>query len=261
MTTPLSEAQLERLRRDAKRIARDKSIPLSEAQQQLAVQRGFKNWSLMASATNTVGAAATLPPRTATPVAPVERPFWLSRLYLHGDASEDHAGRYYCVRCDIMHPIEHFQLGGVHGDESVNFERFLYSHGRWLERREERSDRERPDDAPNLFAADAYAARAKYEASRSEFHKWLDTQRNRDTPVGDLASDILRDKGFPVGAATKEALDSYLGRHGSHVQEALSQAWKSFQARQRRQQARQAAPRAAGTPRRPGPKPREPGQA
>ncbi|HEY8875983.1 MAG TPA: YozE family protein [Roseateles sp.] len=259
MTTPLSEAQLERLRRDAKRIARDKSIPLSEAQQQLAVERGFKNWSLMASATNTVVAATAPPPRTATPVAPVERPFWLSRLYLHGDASEDEPGGYFCVRCDAMRPIEHFQPGGDHGDQTVNFERFLYSHGRWLERREERPDRERLDDAPNLFHADAYAARAKYEASRSEFHKWLDTQRNRDTPVGDLASDILRDKKFPVGASTKEELDGYLGGHRSHVQEALNQAWKSFQARQRRQQARQAAPKAAVTPRRPALEPRDQG--
>ncbi len=260
MTTPLSEAQLERLRRDAKRIARDKSIPLSEAQQQLAAERGFKNWSLMASATNKVAAKAAPPLLTATPVAQAERPSWVSRFYLHGDASEEEPGRYFCVRCDDMHPIEHFQPGGEHGDQTINFERFLYSHGRWVERREERPNLDRPDDVPNLFHADAYAARAKYEASRSAFHKWLDTQRNRDTPVGDLASDILRDKGFPVGAATKEALDSYLGRHGSHVQEALRQAWKSFQARQR-QQAPKAAPKAAGTPRHPASKARDQDQA
>lgn len=52
MTTPLSKSQLERLRRDAKRLAREKSIHLWEAQQELATERGYRNWSLLVEASN-----------------------------------------------------------------------------------------------------------------------------------------------------------------------------------------------------------------
>lgn len=47
MTAALTSRQLERMRRTAKRLARDEGIPLHEAQQQLASRRGFKNWALM----------------------------------------------------------------------------------------------------------------------------------------------------------------------------------------------------------------------
>jgi hypothetical protein len=43
----VTETQLKQLRRDAKRLARSESIPLHEAQDRLAAQRGFGNWSQM----------------------------------------------------------------------------------------------------------------------------------------------------------------------------------------------------------------------
>lgn len=50
MTTPLSPAQLERLRRDAKKRAREKSITHRAALNELAVERGYRNWDLLAKA-------------------------------------------------------------------------------------------------------------------------------------------------------------------------------------------------------------------
>jgi hypothetical protein len=50
MTTPLSSSQLERVRRDAKKLARNLAIPLHQAQQKLASDRGFANCSISATA-------------------------------------------------------------------------------------------------------------------------------------------------------------------------------------------------------------------
>lgn len=47
MTTRLASRQLARLRRIAKKLASDQGIPLSEAHQRLASERGFKSWALM----------------------------------------------------------------------------------------------------------------------------------------------------------------------------------------------------------------------
>lgn len=47
MTERLTSRQLESLRRAAKQLAREKAIPLHEAHQQFASERGFKNWALM----------------------------------------------------------------------------------------------------------------------------------------------------------------------------------------------------------------------
>ena len=129
---------------------------------------------------------------------------------------------------------EHFQPGGEHSDQKMNFERFLHSHGRWLERRHTNwPNMERPDDAPNLFAEQAYAARKAYEASRSDFHKWIETQRNRDDAVGDLASDVMRDSTFPVGVETKREVLHHLRRQSIWVIEAVHAAWKAFEDQRR----------------------------
>ena len=48
MATFFTAAQLEQFRRDAKRLGRQLSIPLSQAQDRIAVEHGFKNWSLVA---------------------------------------------------------------------------------------------------------------------------------------------------------------------------------------------------------------------
>lgn len=237
MTTHLTAAQVERLRRDAKKLAREKSLPLHEAQRQLASERGFTNWSLMIRASS----PASEPQRPSDlPEAAVLARMLnhtsdvMTRFYIHGDAHPDEPDRYFCVRCDCMKPGEHFQAGGEHADQKVNFERFLYSHERWLERRHTNwPNKERPDDAPNLFAEQAYAWRAAYEASRSEFHKWIETQRNRDDAIGDLASDVMRDSTFPVGAATKREVLRHLHRQSIWVIEAVHAAWKAFEDQRR----------------------------
>lgn len=55
--TILSRAKVERLRRDAKKLSREQDIPLSVAQDRLAAEHGFANWSLMAKAANKTSAS------------------------------------------------------------------------------------------------------------------------------------------------------------------------------------------------------------
>lgn len=235
MPTVLSSAQLERLRRDAKKLARDNSIPLNQAQEQLAIERGYARWSLLVAATNlAVKAAEALPVPIPEPRAEehVEAPSDAARRYLHGDEIAERQGYFFCARCDAIKPAAHFQRGGQHDDQADNFLRFEVALERWERARHDNlRHRHRADDAPNLFAADARAARQAYEASRSKFHKWIETQRHRDDPVGDLATDIMRDKSFPVDLATKASLMGRLSRHGSHVIEALEDAWADYLAR------------------------------
>lgn len=53
MTNPIpSASKLVRLRRDAKKLARQQGIPLHTAQECLAVAMGHTNWSLMIKAIN-----------------------------------------------------------------------------------------------------------------------------------------------------------------------------------------------------------------
>ena len=70
------------------------------------------------------------------------------------------------------------------------------------------------------------------EASRSPFHRWLETQAKRDDPTGDLATDVLRDKTFPVDAATYLQVRRYFNRRrvGQHVIDAIRDAWREFAA-------------------------------
>ena len=89
MTTHLTAAQVERLRRDAKKLAREKSLSLHEAQQQLASERGFTNWSLMIRASSP--APEPQRPSHLPDAAVVARMVGrastvMTRFYLHGDA-------------------------------------------------------------------------------------------------------------------------------------------------------------------------------
>lgn len=47
MATSFSFSQLERFRREAKKLKRELSITHSEALDRIAAQHGFKNWSLL----------------------------------------------------------------------------------------------------------------------------------------------------------------------------------------------------------------------
>lgn len=87
------------------------------------------------------------------------------------------------------------------------------------------------DDARNLFADDVRAPQAVFEASGSGTHKWIETQRNHDDPVGDLATDILCDREFPVGLGTKAQLESHLRPRGRHILESLEMTWTDYPGR------------------------------
>ena len=82
MTAPIpSTAKVERLRRGAKKLAREHDIPLNAAQDRLAVGLGFSNWSLMVKTINRVqrvDAAETVGKTLMTPEERVEKAKWLT---------------------------------------------------------------------------------------------------------------------------------------------------------------------------------------
>lgn len=229
MNTSYTPAQIEQFRRDAKRLARKNAIPHSEALDSIAVSKGFKNWSLLAKH----AAPANPAPRpAATPVAkpvPVETQ---KRYYLHGDQDESNPALYYCARCDIFFDAEHFETH----DSKGNNERYLSSLARWTQREQiPPFDRRRPQDAINVLAAAAVAANAAYEASRSPFHRWIEGQKDRNDPIGDLAGDIWGDRQFPVAAKTRVEIERYMGMHGAvpDAIKALKKGWAEFSAQAR----------------------------
>lgn len=225
MATSFTAAQLDQFRRDAKRLGRHLSIPLSQAQARIAAEQGFKNWSLLAKHSE---GRPPAPPASPRPV--VEAPDLRRRYYLHGDVVEDDSTKCYCARCEFFVEPTHFSTDTFHQD-GTDGERYLVSVARWQKLpKSEKTDRRRPDDAPNVLAAGALAAREAYEASRSPFHRWLATQKDRDDPVGDLATDALRDKRFPVGANARRELEAYVSRHGDRVVSAVRRAWREFSA-------------------------------
>jgi uncharacterized protein YozE (UPF0346 family) len=140
MATSFQPAQLDRFRREAKKLCREFSILHSEALDRIAVKNGFPNWSLL---TKHSTGASTAP-------------------------------------------------------------------------------------AVLRAAAQAVDAHDTREAVRSPFHRWLDGQRDRNDPIGDLAKDILRDVTFPTSLSTRRELDEYLARFGIHVTKSFRQAWREF---------------------------------
>lgn len=213
MTTSFSPAQLDRFRREAKQLSRDLSITHSEALDRIAVQHGFKNWSLLSRHSFVASAIST--------AAGTNR----SRYYLHGDVVEGEPDKCYCARCDVLWGLDHFLPTSWHKDGN-DVERFLSSFNAWNKLSTSEKGRSyRPVGAPNVLQKAAEAAQAAHERSRSPFHRWLEGQIGRADPVGDLAVDAFRDKNFPVSASSRRELEDYLRPHGSHAVEALLEAW------------------------------------
>jgi uncharacterized protein YozE (UPF0346 family) len=107
----------------------------------------------------------------------------------------------------------------------------LASLARWTRHEEDESSKmRRPQDATNLLAASAVAANTAYEASRSPFHRWIEGQKDRNDPIGDLASDIWGDRKFPVAAKTRAEVQRYMERQGAvpGAVTALKEAWAEF---------------------------------
>lgn len=224
MAIPFSHTQLERFRREAKKLGRELAITHSEALDRIAAQNGFKNWSLLAKCCG----VAPVPTTRVEPTSETSNPRY--RYYLHGDVVEGEPGKCYCARCDVFWDLSHFQPTSWHKD-AQDGERYLSALARWNKLTpSERGGRYRPANAPNVLQLAAEAARAAREASRSPFYKWLEGQRNRDDLVGDLARDVLSDKGFPIGASTRREVEGYLSWHGDHVIRAVRQAWREYQA-------------------------------
>lgn len=222
MAISFSTAQLERFRRDAKKLCRESSITHSEALDRIAVQQGFTNWSLLVKHSDAVPASIrTKPPSASRNVR--------HRHYLHGDVVEGEPGKCYCARCDHFCDLSHLQPTSWHED-GKDGERFLSSLARWdTLAPAEKGNRYRPADAPNVLQHTAEATLAAREASRSPFHRWLERQRDRNDVVGDLAGDVLSDKHFPLGVTSRREVEDYLLKYGSHVINAVRQAWREFQ--------------------------------
>ncbi|WP_410498666.1 YozE family protein [Chitinibacter sp. S2-10] len=139
-------------------------------------------------------------------------------------------GKCYCVRCDFFWELDHFLPTSWHKDGNDG-ERFLSSLAMWNKLTEsEKGNRYRPANAPNILQEPAEVARAAREASRSPFHLWLEKQRGRNDLIGDLAQDILSDKGFPLGASTRREVEDYLSHHGEHINNAVRDAWFEYEA-------------------------------
>ena len=227
MAVSFSSSQIDRFKREAKKLVRELSIPHSEALDRIAARQGFKNWSLLVKHSDAAPAI-----KDASPVPRKSAPSNQDRYYLHGDQDEDNPVLFYCARCDVFTEAEHFDDPQQHRGETHG-ERYLGSLDRWNQRSpESKVNWRRPADAVNLLAGIAMAERDAKEAARAPFHRWLLTQVDRGDPVGDLAVDARRDKTFPTGASNRRELERYLSRHGDHVVRALREAWREFSASQ-----------------------------
>ncbi|KIP12933.1 MULTISPECIES: YozE family protein [Burkholderia] len=212
MSKPLSAAQLKQLRRNAKRLARQETIPLHQAQDRLAQQHGFQNWALLTKHT---------PTRKAVEPQLTGQPDSRQRYYFHGDQKENDANLFYCAQCDIFFPLDHFAT--EHGPKTV--ERYI----RQLETADSLSmswhrSYRRPANAVNALDEEVQRFRAEAalrEASRSAFHRWIVMQVDRRDWVGDLAQDIKGDKDFPVEETRLAELIAYLKSENA-VDEALT---------------------------------------
>lgn len=231
MATSLTPARIEQLKRVAKRLARDQSIPLHEAQKRLAAANGYKNWSLLQK-------HAQPSPGTDLPTTPPAQPALAlgsrDRHYLHGDQHVDQPTKFYCRSCDYFVDDSHFF---AEHDRKETLRRALDAINRWNGRDPERLAF-RPLGASNMLEVQARAQAAAHEASRSPFHRWLERQKARQSPTGDIARDILSDEGFPVTVTTYDKAEEYLHSRFAcnDAVKALKGAWRSFRAAQSRQQ-------------------------
>ena len=69
------------------------------------------------------------------------------------------------------------------------------------------------------------------------FIEWISRHDGKDTPLGDFAYDITRDKGFPTTNSRKDILEHLQNVHacGEAIQ-TFKTAWNSYQAYQKKRQ-------------------------
>ena len=226
MNTSFTPAQLEQFRRDAKRFARSSSVPHHAALDQIAVSKGFANWSLMAKTAGSSRVSASTPASPPNPPRPFVPPRGSQRRHLHGDQYESDPARFYCARCDMFLDADHFAYHGPHTGED-----YLEALEDWNERDKMYwHDMHRPDDAVNVLEAPALVARAQYQALRPAFSEWLMKQRTRRDDVGMLAIGVTSRRGLPVTPVSLPKLRRHYERRGMQYfeAEALYKAWEEF---------------------------------
>jgi hypothetical protein len=59
------------------------------------------------------------------------------------------------------------------------------------------------------------------------FEEWLGDQRGKDSPIGDLAADVARDKDWPTGQGI-ETYRAHVARGCSGAMDALNEAWQAY---------------------------------
>ena len=221
MTMTFTPALLEQSRRNAQRLARAQNLKTYEAQDLIAQAHGFKNWSLFAKRCKSI--QVQQPSRFQSLIK--------TRYYAHGDQSEDDPSLYFCSMCDFFGEASHFDIAHRQGHAERLQER-LKTYAKWPADSAARSYR--PADAANLFSqalAILVIEQKARAASRSRFYRWLELQRDRDDPVGDLAYDITKDEKFPTDASLRKTREYLEGKWVSErVKEALQAAWSEFSA-------------------------------
>ena len=237
MTTPLTSARVEQLKRAAKKLVRAESVPLHEAQQRLANEHGYANWSLLHKhSMPAVQASPSIQPAQPATPATAETPTFVAgstnRQYLHGDQHEGHPSRFYCRQCDEFVAAEHFLQKH---DRRETLGRALDALTRW-HRPSNEDAYMRPDNVHNILEDEAHREAAAFERSRGEFHRWLERRKGKNTPIGDLAADVLGDRKFPVTVQSVEEAVSYLhDRFASDIAvKTMKQAWRQFEGERKR---------------------------
>ena len=155
------------------------------------------------------------------------------RHYVHGDQDEGNKNQFFCARCDLFVSAEHFDQ--EHSGQTE--ERYFESLQRWKKRPAiTKINLYRPIHAANILAEAAEVQRLTRENSRSDFHRWIEAQLNRNDPVGDLARDIKRDRKFPSSEASRDELRAHLERFGASRQaiKAFDSGWREFAATENR---------------------------
>jgi uncharacterized protein YozE (UPF0346 family) len=145
-----------------------------------------------------------------------------TRYYFHGDESESHSGMYMCKICDCYAGPSHFEDHPAANLHRYDDDQHRWQHGpaRW------KIGKHRPQEPVNLFT-EALVSR---EASRSDFHRWLVMQTDRNDAVGDFAQDAMENRKFPAAETQKAELERYLRLSGASKESirAFGEAWAEF---------------------------------
>ena len=156
------------------------------------------------------------------------------RFHAHGDLSEDDSALCFCSQCDVFGDVLHFSTPH-RNSHAERLQQDLKTYANWAS--DSSNQRYRPSNTVNLFSRELAILVTEQKAraaSHSRFYRWLESQRDRDDPVGDLAYDITKDKKFPVDASLRKTLEYLQSKWMSEpVMEVLKATWSEFSAAKR----------------------------